>query len=288
MDALLTGALVSVVVVVAVMTTTTLIARAQGHVVVVDTAWALGFVSVALVAAALGAAGVGVVGSWGTDGARPGEGVGWRTALVAAMVTGWGLRLAWHLHRRNGSGEDPRYEKLLGGSLVEVGVGVAVRKVFAVQGLAMAVVALPAAAAPFAPVEWAWVVAVGVAVWALGLVFEAVGDAQLASYRAKPKDQRPQVLDTGLWRYTRHPNYFGDACVWWGIWLAGAMSSGWALGLATVVAPVAMSFFLVEATGAKLLERTMMQRPGYPEYAARTSKFIPLPPRRDRRRHSAA
>ncbi|WP_278259967.1 DUF1295 domain-containing protein [Nocardioides convexus] len=88
------------------------------------------------------------------------------------------------------------------------------------------------------------------------------------------------MLDTGLWRYTRHPNYFGDACVWWGIWLAGGLASGWAAGLATVLAPVVMTYFLVFATGARLLEQTMMQRPGYPEYAARTSGFLPLPPRR--------
>ena len=87
------------------------------------------------------------------------------------------------------------------------------------------------------------------------------------------------MLDIGLWRYTRHPNYFGDSCVWWGIWLAGGLASGWVAGLATVIAPIVMTFFLVEATGAKLLEQTMMQRPGYPEYAARTSKFVPLPPR---------
>jgi steroid 5-alpha reductase family enzyme len=88
------------------------------------------------------------------------------------------------------------------------------------------------------------------------------------------------VLDTGLWRYTRHPNYFGDACVWWGLWVAAALSSVWLPALLTVVAPVAMTYFLAFATGARLLEQTMLQRPGYLEYAARTSMFVPLPPRR--------
>ncbi len=87
-------------------------------------------------------------------------------------------------------------------------------------------------------------------------------------------------METGLWRYTRHPNYFGDATVWWGLWLVAGLASGWVIGLATVLAPVFMTFFLVNATGAKLLEKTMMQRPGYPEYAARTSMFVPLPPKR--------
>ncbi|WP_141015101.1 DUF1295 domain-containing protein [Nocardioides sambongensis] len=265
-SALLLGAATSLVVAALVMTLTVIVAGRQGRVVVVDTAWGLGFVAITVLAAALAAI--------------LGDGEPWRIAVLVALVGLWGLRLAWHLLRRNHSGEDPRYEKMLGGTLAEVGLGVAVRKVFAVQGVAMAFIALPAAVGVLAEVRWAWVVALGVLVWALGLVFEAVGDAQLAAYKRIPKQERPQVLDTGLWRYTRHPNYFGDACVWWGIWLAGGLASGWVVGLATVLAPVAMSFFLVEATGAKLLERTMMQRPGYPEYAARTSKFVPLPPRK--------
>ena len=123
------------------------------------------------------------------------------------------------------------------------------------------------------PLVWA-----GVALWAVGNVFETVGDAQLAAYKRDP--DRGPVMDRGLWAWSRHPNYFGDACVWWGLWLAGALASGWLPGLLTVAAPIAMTYFLVFATGARLLERTMMQRPGYPEYAARTSMFFPLPPRR--------
>ena len=115
-------------------------------------------------------------------------------------------------------------------------------------------------------------------VWAVGVLFETVGDAQLAAYKRDP--DRGPVMDRGLWSWSRHPNYFGDACVWWGIWLAGGLASGWLPGLASVVAPVAMTVWLVWITGARLLERTMMKRPGYPEYAARTSMFVPLPPRR--------
>ena len=88
------------------------------------------------------------------------------------------------------------------------------------------------------------------------------------------------MLDTGLWYYTRHPNYFGDACVWWGIWLAAAAASGWIPAIVTLVAPFAMTYFLAFATGARMLEQSMMQRPGYGEYAARTSMFVPWPPRR--------
>jgi steroid 5-alpha reductase family enzyme len=160
------------------------------------------------------------------------------------------------------------------------GFGLAVRKVFLTQAVAAWLVSLPLIVAGAYDVRWTWVVWLGVALWLVGLVFESVGDAQLAAYRKVPKDQKPPVMETGLWRYTRHPNYFGDACVWWGLWLAGAVATGWWQGLLTVIAPIAMAWFLAFATGARLLERTMMKRPGYPEYAARTSMFFPLPSRR--------
>jgi steroid 5-alpha reductase family enzyme len=115
------------------------------------------------------------------------------------------------------------------------------------------------------------------------VAFEVVGDRQLATYRARPRDQRPPVLDTGLWAWTRHPNYFGDACVWWGIWLTGAVSAGWLPALGTLVAPVTMTHFLRNVTGAQLLERTMSIRPGWDAYAARVPLFVPRPPRRRRR-----
>ncbi|HWJ07801.1 MAG TPA: DUF1295 domain-containing protein [Nocardioides sp.] len=244
------------------------VARRQGRVAVVDVAWGLGFVVVAL--------------ACGIVGLARGDGDGLRTGFLVAIVVVWGLRLATHIHRRSAGhrDEDPRYEKLLGGPLAEVGMGVAVRKVFAVQGAALAFVALPVAVGVVLEVAWWPLVVAGGVLWLVGLAFEAVGDAQLAAYRAQPRDQRPQVLDTGLWGWTRHPNYFGDACVWWGIWLAGGLASGWVAGLATVIAPVVMTYFLVYATGARLLEQTMMQRPGYPEYAARTPRFLPRPPRR--------
>ncbi len=253
--ALLTAALV--------MALAALAARAQGRVAVVDVAWGAGFVLVALV--------TGVVGQ-SLDAGDAG-----RRWLVVGMVAAWGLRLAWHIRKRAvGAGEDPRYEKMLGGSLAEVGMAVVVRRVFVVQGLAMALISVPVAVGAALDVEWSPLVWVGVALWLVGLVFESVGDAQLAAYRADP--DRPPVMDRGLWGWTRHPNYFGDACVWWGLWLAGAVASGVLPGLLAVVSPLAMTYFLVFATGAKLLERSMMQRPGYPEYAERTSMFFPWPP----------
>jgi steroid 5-alpha reductase family enzyme len=249
----------------AVMVLAALVARAQGRVAVVDVAWGAGFVLVALATAVVAQ----LLDSG--DGARR-----W---LLVALVAIWGLRLAWHIRRRAvGHGDDPRYETLLGGPLAEVGLARAVRKVFAVQGAAMAVVSAPVAVGAVSDVAWWPVVWVGVVVWATGVAFETIGDAQLAAYKQDPA--RPPVMDRGLWAWTRHPNYFGDACVWWGLWLAGGLASGWLAGLLTLVAPVAMTYFLVFATGARLLEQSMMRRDGYPAYAARTSMFIPLPPPR--------
>jgi steroid 5-alpha reductase family enzyme len=244
------------------MVVTALVSRRVGRISVVDVTWGLAFVAVALVSAVL-------AGALGTDDA-------WRSWLLALLVGVWGGRLAWHIGRRSrGHGEDPRYAELLG----DGGFALAVRRVFVVQGLAVWLVSLPLQVAAVTSVSWAWLVWVGAAVWLVGILFESIGDAQLAAYRAQPRDQRPPVMQTGLWRYTRHPNYFGDACVWWGLWVAAAVSSGLLPGVLTIVSPVAMTYFIVFATGAKLLEKTMMQRPGYPEYAARTSMFFPLPPR---------
>jgi len=162
--------------------------------------------------------------------------------------------------------------------LGESGFGTVVRKVFVVQGVAMWFISLPVMVAAVSDVRWWPLVWVGAVLWLVGLVFETVGDAQLAAYKRDPA--RGPVMDRGLWAWTRHPNYFGDACVWWGVWLVGGLATGWLPGLLTVAAPAAMTYFLVLATGARLLERSMMERDGYPAYAARTSMFFPLPPRR--------
>ncbi len=231
-------------------------ARRAGRVSVVDVTWGLALTAVAVSSALLG------------------DSPTWRRWLLVAIVAVWGLRLSWHIWRRNtGHGEDPRYTELLGS-----GRGGPVRRVWIPQGGAIWFVSLPVQVAAVAGDGVDAVVVLGIVLWLVGVLFESVGDAQLAAYKRDP--QRPAVMDRGLWRYTRHPNYFGDSCVWWGIWLVAA--SAWP-GVLTVASPVAMTYFLVHATGARLLEETMMKRPGYPEYAARTSMFVPLPPRRERR-----
>ncbi|MDT9592851.1 DUF1295 domain-containing protein [Nocardioides zeae] len=260
------------------MTGTAVLARRTDRLAVVDVTWGVGFVVVAAVMIVVGA-------SLADDTST------WRSALLLALVAVWGGRLAWHVRSRAhgllGPGEkppeDPRYAELMEGRPFSY----AVTRVFLTQGVAMFLVSTPVAVAMALPVAggaeggWGWwVVGLGVVVWLVGIVFEAVGDAQLAAYKAIPKPERPLVMDRGLWAWTRHPNYFGDACVWWGLWLVGGLASGWVVGLATLVAPVAMTCFLLFATGARLLEREMMRRPGYPAYAARTSMFVPRPPRR--------
>ncbi len=255
--------LASLVAIALAMVVTALVSRRLGRASVVDVTWGLGFVLVALTGAGVGLA---------RD-----AGSGWRTALLLAIVATWGLRLGWHIARRSrGHGEDPRYAAMLG----DAGFGTAVRKVFLVQGLAMWLISLPVQVGPVASVWSAPVVGVGVAVWALGLGSEAIGDAQLTAYKRLPREARPPVLDRGLWAWTRHPNYFGDAVAWWGIWLIGGLASGWLPGLLTLIAPVAMTHFLRNVTGAKLLERSMMQRPAFRAYAERVPLFVPRPPRR--------
>ncbi|WLP92822.1 DUF1295 domain-containing protein [Gordonia sp. NB41Y] len=243
---------------------------------VVDVSWGLGFIGIAWLSLALG----------GGDPIRR-----W---ILAVGVSIWGLRLAWHMTvKSKGHGEDPRYVDLLSrtGGYGPDGprLTVVVRRVFAIQGLAQWFVSIPvmvsAVAGPTSGLAWI-VAAIGIALYVLGLLFEAIGDAQLRAFKADPTN-RGRIMDRGLWAWTRHPNYFGDASVWWGIWLftasAGAMTTGTSVigapGLLSVLSPVAMTYFLVYATGARLLEESMASRPGYREYQERTSYFLPRPPR---------
>ncbi|MDI1464058.1 DUF1295 domain-containing protein [Catellatospora sp. KI3] len=229
---------------------------------VVDVAWGLGFAAVAVTTYALSA----------------GHGDPVRRALVTVLTVVWGVRLAAHIAwRGRGHGEDPRYEKLLSrarGSRTWY----ALRTVYLLQWAIMWFVSLPVQVAQYDADPPTWWLAPGAALWAVGLFFEAVGDAQLVRFTADPAN-RGKVLDTGLWRYTRHPNYFGDACVWWGLWLLAA-ASGWA-GAATVLSPLLMTWLLAAKSGKPLLEAGLLRRrPGYREYIERTSGFVPRPPRR--------
>ncbi|WP_319456732.1 MULTISPECIES: DUF1295 domain-containing protein [unclassified Mycobacterium] len=237
---------------------TFLIGRRIGRYNVVDTAWGVSFVAVAAVAAVLGTGDV------------------FRRLLLLALVAVWGLRLAWHMIGKSaGKGEDPRYEALLKGDFSAVNV---LRKIFLIQAVATWFISLPlqlSATLGPTPTGLLPVLGVGVAVWVVGVLFEAVGDHQLRTFKFDPAN-KGVIMDRGLWAWTRHPNYFGDAAVWWGLWLVTI--AGW-VSLSTVLSPVLMTYFLVYATGARLTERIMRDRPGFVEYCSRTSFFVPLPPR---------
>jgi steroid 5-alpha reductase family enzyme len=237
------------------------IGRRIGRYNVVDVAWGVGFIAVAVVAAALG------VGDTS------------RRWLLLALVAIWGLRLSWHMYRKSaGKGEDPRYADMLrGATLSQV-----VRKVFLLQGVATWFISLPlqfSAVTGPTPRRLLAVAIAGVLLWVVGVVFEAVGDHQLRVFKSDPA-HRGAVMDRGLWAWTRHPNYFGDTCVWWGLWLI-TITGSW--GLTTVLSPLLMTYFLVYATGGRRTEKYMEGRPGFDEYKSRTSFFIPRPPRSARR-----
>lgn len=229
---------------------------------VVDTAWGLAFAAVAAVTFGLSAA----------------HGDPGRRLLVTVLTVLWGLRLAVHIARRGrGHGEDPRYEAMLARAPGNRNL-YALRVVYLLQASLVWLVSLPVQAAQYTPRPLSALAFAGTAVWAVGLFFEAVGDAQLARYKADPAN-RGRVMDQGLWRWTRHPNYFGDFLIWWGLFLV-ACDGGWQAAAVSVAAPLVMSVLLIGGSGKRLLERHMADRPGWAAYVARTSGFFPRPPRR--------
>ncbi|HEY0932445.1 MAG TPA: DUF1295 domain-containing protein [Trebonia sp.] len=217
--------------------------------------------------------------------ASPGHGAPGRRWLLLVAAFAWGYRLAWHIAvRARGTGEDPRYAELIDRAPGNVN-WYALRKVYLTQLLILWLILLPLPAGLVQQAAVSPVTVIGGVVWLAGFAFEAVGDWQLTRFKANPAN-RGQVMDRGLWRYTRHPNYFGDACMWWGLFLI-SYASPWQL--LTLVSPLFMTFILTKGTGQKMTERRMSSgdRPGYREYVARTSGFIPLPPRRARGASSA-
>lgn len=202
-----------------------------------------------------------------------------RVTLILILVTLWGLRLGGHLFLRWWkSGEDPRYAKML--AKAKNWPLVTLTKVFLLQGVLFWLVSLPAQIGIALPYrELGVIAAIGAALTLIGIAFESVGDWQLTQFRTDPEN-KGKVMDRGLWRYTRHPNYFGDACVWWGLWLIAAETlSLWAL--ASIVGPIFLTFTLIRWSGAALLEHGLKKsRPDYANYIDRTSAFIPWPPKR--------
>lgn len=263
---MLDALLINVAVDLAMMLALCAVAARIGDVSFIDAVWGAGMVVLALA-------------SW-----LQVPGPSQRASLLLAMTALWGARLGWHLYTRwRAHGEDPRYARMLGKAREQGRYGSAAFKVvFGPQAVLLFLVCLPAqlgilasaAPAPLGRLGWA-----GAALWLTGLLFESIGDAQLKAFRADPAS-KGQVLDTGLWRYTRHPNYFGDACVWWGIWLVAAEAGQWT-ALASLIGPLFLTYTLTRWSGKPLLEKGLVKnRPGYADYVARTSGFIPWPPKR--------
>lgn len=223
-----------------------------------DVAWGLGFIMVA------------VVSGLANSGSTP------RQVVVLTLVLLWAVRLAMHIWARNrGQPEDFRYKKWRE-DWGDQYLWKAYLNVFLLQGLFMVINSLPI-----------WLVnttdrggftllnGVGVAVWLVGLLFEAVGDLQLTLFRRNPAN-KGQIITTGLWRYTRHPNYFGEALLWWGLWIVTIGSRLWLLG---AIGPAFITLMLTRVSGIPMLEKRSATKPGWAAYAARTNAFVPWFPK---------
>ena len=255
MDVFLAGAIAAL----AVMGATWLISLPTRDASLADIAWGLTFVGIAWTVFA--------VGDRSTA-----------SLVVAGLVSVWGLRLSGYLAWRNlGHGEDRRYQAMRAKRPSTFWIWSLVG-VFVLQAVIAWVVSLPVQSLAGQTEGIGALSLVGAVGFVLGITFESVGDAQLAAFKRDPSS-KGKVMDRGLWRYTRHPNYFGDAVVWWSLWLiaVGAGAAWW-----TMIGPALMTLFLVRVSGASLLESDISQRrPGYEEYIRRTSGFIPLPPRKE-------
>lgn len=235
-----------------------LFAWAKGRNDFADVAWGLGFIVTTGVSLAAG------------NTYSP------RGLLVSGLVLLWGLRLALHIHARNsGRGEDPRYRQwreqwgrwfLLRSFL----------QIYLLQGTLLVIVAAPiifANASPDTPLRV--VDLLGLAVWLTGFCFEAVGDWQLLKFMRNPAN-KGKLMSTGLWRYSRHPNYFGEVTLWWGAWLlVCAIPNGWM----TLLGPLTITVLILKVSGIPMLERRYDGRADFEAYKRRTSVFLPLPPR---------
>lgn len=229
-----------------------LLSLAMRDVSIVDSLWSLFFLLAVLVYAVTAAAGP-------------------RTILLISLVAVWAVRLAGYLTWRNwGEPEDRRYQAIRERNQP----GFAWKSlylVFGLQAILAWIIAMPLFAGISSAEQLTALDYAGVALWVFGFGFETVGDWQLARFKANPAN-RGRVLDSGLWRYTRHPNYFGEATLWWGFYLIALAGGGWW----TVFAPLLMTLLLLKVSGVSLLEQDIHERrPAYRDYIARTNAFIP-------------
>ena len=236
---------------------------AQRRADVVDQAWGLGFVLVALVN--------GFVNGWTPP-----------YLILVALVSVWGFRLFWHINRRHAkTGEDPRYTEIEakgGGGLVKRWI-----TIYLLQGGLILVVSAPITAfGSFQGAAESTITAnviAGLLIWIVGFIFESVGDKQLADFLADPAN-KGQIMDRGLWHYTRHPNYFGELTMWWGIWVLTFSSANLVPWLVSAIGPGTLTYLIVFVSGIPPIEKQFMQREDFRAYAARTSVLIPWFPKK--------
>ena len=243
----------------------------------IDAVWAYGMGALAVISLIVSIDGLAGLG-------RSASEISVHALALAVLTTLWAVRLGTHLLLRwRRLGPDPRYIRILGGAMAARGWSYATASliiVFLLQGPLLWFVSLPAqvgiltggTGSQLGPLAIA-----GCLLSLIGITFETIGDAQLEAFRKDPSNAG-KVMDRGLWRYTRHPNYFGDACTWWGLWLISAETGA---GLWTIASPMLLTWMLMRWSGAPILEKGLTKsRPGYADYIARTSGFIPLPPKR--------
>ncbi len=202
--------------------------------------------------------------------------IGIRLSWLILLLLIWSLRLSIHITLRNRDRpEDARYQAIRRNNEPNFAIK-SLYLVFGLQAVLAWLIATPLPAAlsgSSPPGPWD---AAGVVLWLIGMTFQVVGDWQLARFKSDPANHG-KVLDRGLWRYTRHPNYFGEACVWWGFYLVAVGAGGWW----TVFSPVLITFLLLKVSGVALLEQDIhLRRPAYRQYCERTNAFIPGPPKR--------
>jgi steroid 5-alpha reductase family enzyme len=236
---------------------TWLVSVARRDVSIVDSLWSLMFLAAGMVYAV----------------ATPGYTT--RAAVVLGLLAIWALRLSAYITWRNhGQGEDHRYQAIRRNNEPNFAFK-SLYIVFGFQAVLAWIISLPLATAIQGDTSIGPLDVAGIALWLVGMFFEVVGDHQLAHFKTNP-DNKGRVLDTGLWRYTRHPNYFGEFCIWWGFFLLAASAGAWW----SVVSPLLMSFLLLKFSGVALLEKDIAERrPEYRNYVLRTNAFFPGPPR---------
>lgn len=250
--------LIELAVIVIYMTLWYSLARVLSRFDVADIAWGPGFIISALTAAAAS------------------DNLGPRAYLVMALVIVWGMRLSLHVYLRNRKKpEDARYRAWR----QEWGKNANIRaffQVFLLQGLLVLVIALPVTSVimtgvtPFTLLD-----AAGLLIWTTGFLFEAISDWQLLYFKKDPA-HKGRIIMSGLWRYSRHPNYFGEVTLWWGVFLiALASGSGWT----TIIGPLTITFLILRVSGIPMLEKKYEGNPEFEEYRRRTSAFFPLPPK---------